>query len=133
MQYDSFEGFFSRKDPSNEFSLQRILERHGIIPLDAEHTLSINEWRLNEPDRGPEECIFSNYSYSRELWFTFSITGPRLGEPGIQFSRCMVRLPVPIHDSEFILSSLDKQKFNHRYKYPQAVSFRPDKTSCRLV
>jgi DNA-directed RNA polymerase subunit beta len=122
MQYDSFCRFFSRKTSVDGFSLQHILGRHGVIQLEGDHTLSIKEWSLDEPNRGPEECIFSNCNYSRDLWFTFSVTGPRIGGREFQFSRCMVRLPVPTHDSEFILSSEQDKKAN---RYAMVMQLAP--------
>lgn len=120
MQYDSFNRFFDKGTTDYEFSLKKIIERHGIIELDQNHTLKIEEWSLNASVKEPEECIYCNTNYSRELWFTFSIAGPRK-ESKFQFSKCMALIPTPTDESEFILSSEQGKKANRYVMVMQLV------------
>ena len=124
-QYDSFKRFFSLEYPNYEFSLQRLIEKHGVIDLDGgQHKLFIKNWHFNTPDTKPEDCIFSNCTYSGKLWFTFSLKGPWTGQAGLEFSKNMAFIPMPTKDSEFILSSKQDRKAN-RYTMTMQLALSP--------
>ncbi len=124
MQYNSFERFFSKDSPLHEISLNSILEKLNHIKLDDNHTLTIENWSLDEAPLGAEECLNKNKTYCRDLWFDFSVTGPRVGKEAVKFFRCMIHLPAPTRDSEFIISSKDTRKAN-RYAFIMQLAFSP--------
>ena len=114
MQYDSFKRFFSKDESRQEFSFQRIFDVNKTIPLERGHAVTLDDWRLDEPQLAPSDCIRFNTTYSRRLWISFSMNGPRVGSESNKFWKWLCDLPAPTPTGEFILSS-PKGKRANRY------------------
>lgn len=124
IQSDSFKRFFSKTEPHPEFSLERLLKAYGSMDLYDGHTLIIKDYSLDEPKKGAQECIDTNSTYCRSLWFHFCLKGPLTENADCRFSVCMAAVPAPTSTSEFILSSSNQGTAN-RYTVTMQLAQSP--------
>gem|GEM_PF-3267888 len=108
IQSRSFKNFIQKESTSFR-SFQRLIGKHQIFDLDDAHQLRIVDWQFMPPRQTPAECRLENQTYAGALLMTFAFSGPAVGDPPRQIQRCMLMLPVPTDNGEFVVHSKTRQ------------------------